>query len=92
MLVAMWLAESVDFRQSGKRTEPANAAAAAAVLFQTERNLTFQQLATFEHRLFDDGLIEGNYRKTAGGRYDQFVVERLTVKGAEIAERIYRKG
>ena len=92
LLVAMWLAESEDFRESGHRTEPKNAAAAAAVLFQTERNLTFQQLATLEHRLLDDGLVEANFRKAADGRYEQFIVERVTQKGAEIAERIHRKG
>lgn len=92
LLVAMWLAESKDFRESGKRTKPKNAAAAAAVLFQTERELTFQQLATLEHRLLDDGLVEANFRKAAGDRYEQFIVERLTQKGAEIAERIHRKG
>ena len=91
LLVAMWLAESAGFRESGKRTMPANAAAAAAVVFQWERHLTFQQLAELEHRLLDDGLIEANYRGVAGGRYDQFIVERLTLKGVEIAERIYRQ-
>ena len=92
LLVAMWLAESEDFRESGNRTEPKNAAAAGAVGFQWERHLTFQRLARLEHRLLDDALIEANYRKAADGRYEQFIVERLTQKGAEIAERIHRKG
>ena len=92
LLVAMWLAESKDFRETGHRTETANSAAAAAASFQWERHLTFQQLARLEHRLLDDALIEANYRKAADGRYEQFIVERVTQKGAEIAERIHRKG
>ena len=91
LLVAMWLAESEDFRESGKRTVRKNAASAGAVGFQWKQHLTFQQLATLEHRHLDDALIEANYRKAAAGRYEQFIVERVTQKGAEIAERIHRQ-
>jgi hypothetical protein len=91
LLVAMWQAESQSLLAGGTGKEPAND---AAVQFQRDRGLTFEQLVALELRLRDDDLIEvpeRNILRNGDSGYMSFVVERLTQKGVEVAERNWRK-